>query len=137
MCFLVASSSYPLDFLFFRFELRGLNKIRFSQKNICVESANGSCTDTVFHSFFIEMSDEDIQDKIHYSDKYDDKDYEYRHVILPQELAKLVPRNHLMTETEWRNLGVQQSVGWVHYCMHAPEPHVLLFRLDKDFAIHV
>ena len=84
---------------------------------------------------FIEMSDEDIQDKIHYSDKYDDKDYEYRHVILPQELAKLVPRNHLMTETEWRNLGVQQSVGWVHYCMHAPEPHVLLFRLDKDFAI--
>ena len=76
------------------------------------------------------MSTEDIQDKIHYSDKYDDKDYEYRHVILPQELAKLVPRNHLMTETEWRNLGVQQSVGWVHYCMHAPEPHVLLFRLD-------
>ena len=28
-----------------------------------------------------------------------------RHVTLPAELAKLVPRNHLMTETEWRNLG--------------------------------
>ncbi|KAL6449164.1 hypothetical protein ACFW04_000685 [Cataglyphis niger] len=33
-----------------------------------------------------------------------------------------------MTETEWRNLGVQQSPGWVHYMMHGPEPHVLLFR---------
>lgn len=33
-----------------------------------------------------------------------------------------------MTETEWRNLGVQQSPGWVHYMVHAPEPHVLLFR---------
>ena len=29
----------------------------------------------------------------------------FRHVTLPAELAKLVPRNHLMTETEWRNLG--------------------------------
>lgn len=51
-----------------------------------------------------------------------------RHVILPPDIAKLVPKNHLMTETEWRNLGVQQSPGWVHYMLHAPEPHVLLFR---------
>ena len=42
---------------------------------------------------------------IMYSDKYDDDNYEYRHVTLPPDLAKLVPRNHLMTETEWRNLG--------------------------------
>lgn len=40
----------------------------------------------------------------------------------------MVPKNHLMTETEWRNLGVQQSVGWVHYMIHTPEPHVILFR---------
>ena len=70
------------------------------------------------------MSSEDIN----YSDKYTDDHYEYRHVTLPAALAKLVPRNHLMTETEWRNLGVQQSVGWVHYMMHAPEPHILMFR---------
>ena len=31
---------------------------------------------------------------------------ECRHVTLPPDLAKLVPRNHLMTETEWRNLGI-------------------------------
>lgn len=52
----------------------------------------------------------------------------FRHVILPPDIAKLVPKTHLMTETEWRNLGVQQSPGWVHYMLHAPEPHVLLFR---------
>jgi cyclin-dependent kinase regulatory subunit CKS1 len=46
--------------------------------------------------------------------------FSYRHVILPPEMAKLVPRTHLMTETEWRNLGVQQSPGWVHYMVHNP-----------------
>ncbi len=43
-----------------------------------------------------------------------------------------VPKTHLMTETEWRNLGVQQSVGWVHYMIHVPEPHILMFRRLKE-----
>ncbi|NWH67401.1 CKS1 protein, partial [Geococcyx californianus] len=51
-----------------------------------------------------------------------------RHVVLPKELARLVPRTHLLSESEWRNLGVQQSQGWVHYMVHEPEPHILLFR---------
>uniref|UniRef100_A0A182JID4 Cyclin-dependent kinases regulatory subunit n=1 Tax=Anopheles atroparvus TaxID=41427 RepID=A0A182JID4_ANOAO len=54
-------------------------------------------------------------DQIQYSEKYYDDVYEYRHVILPPDLAKYVPKTHLMTETEWRNLGVQQSPGWVLY----------------------
>jgi len=74
------------------------------------------------------------QDQIAYSDKYYDERFEYRHVILPNDIAKLVPKNHLMTETEWRNLGVQQSPGWVHYMVHAPEPHVLLFRRQLPSA---
>lgn len=32
---------------------------------------------------------------------------------------------------EWRSLGVQQSRGWVHYELHKPEPHILLFRRPK------
>lgn len=51
---------------------------------------------------------------------------------MPPDLTKLVPKSHLMTETEWRNLGVQQSPGWVHYMMHAPEPHVILFRRPRS-----
>jgi len=43
-------------------------------------------------------------------------------------MAKAIPRNKLMTEAEWRGLGVQQSQGWVHYMLHEPEPHILLFR---------
>merc|ERR1712001_620530 len=67
---------------------------------------------------------------IYYSDKYNDEEFEYRHVMLPKDLAKMVPKTHLMSETEWRNLGVQQSQGWVHYMTHDPEPHILLFRRD-------
>ncbi|XP_078061631.1 cyclin-dependent kinases regulatory subunit 1-like isoform X1 [Mustelus asterias] len=50
------------------------------------------------------------------------------HVMLPKKIAKMVPKTHLMSETEWRNLGVQQSPGWIHYMIHEPEPHILLFR---------
>ena len=46
---------------------------------------------------------------IYYSDKYEDDKFEYRHVMLPKDLAKSVPKSHLMSETEWRSLGVQQS----------------------------
>lgn len=44
----------------------------------------------------------------------------YRHVVLPKELEKKVPKTHLMSENEWRELGVQQSKGWVHYMTHDP-----------------
>ncbi|UYV64458.1 SAP30L [Cordylochernes scorpioides] len=68
------------------------------------------------------------ESQIQYSERYEDDVYEYRHVVLPAEIANLVPKTHLMTETEWRNLGVQQSPNWIHYMLHNPEPHILLFR---------
>ncbi|THH19464.1 hypothetical protein EW146_g1692 [Bondarzewia mesenterica] len=82
-------------------------------------------------------------EKIHYSDRYSDDEYEYRHVILPKPLFKLIPKNYfnqddsgtlrLLSEAEWRGIGITQSLGWVHYEVHAPEPHVLLFRRPKNF----
>lgn len=51
-----------------------------------------------------------------------------RHVILPPDIAKKVPKNHLMTESEWRNLGVQQSPGWIHYMVHSPGNLVARFQ---------
>lgn len=65
--------------------------------------------------------------EIEYSEKYFDSIYEYRHVLLPKEIYKKLP-SRLLTETEWREIGVKQSKGWVHYTIHKPEPHVLLFR---------
>lgn len=44
----------------------------------------------------------------------------FRHVVLPKEIAKLVPKTRLMTENEWRGIGVQQSQGWDHYMIHEP-----------------
>lgn len=67
-------------------------------------------------------------DEIEYSDKYSDELYEYRHVILPREVYKKIAKGKLLEESEWRNLGVQQSRGWQHYEIHKPEPHILLFR---------
>ncbi len=67
--------------------------------------------------------------EIEYSDKYTDAHYEYRHVVLPREIYKKIStKGKLLSETEWRSLGIQQSRGWVHYEIHKPEPHILLFR---------
>ncbi|CAI9768549.1 unnamed protein product [Fraxinus pennsylvanica] len=68
-----------------------------------------------------------------YSDKYFDDTYEYRHVVLPPEVAKLLPKNRLLSENEWRAIGVQQSRGWVHYAIHRPEPHIMLFRRPLNY----
>jgi len=83
---------------------------------------------------------------IHYSDRYADDEYEYRHVILPKPLFKMIPKDYfnpddpgilrLLSEAEWRGIGITQSLGWEHYEVHAPEPHVLLFRRPKNFDSH-
>eukprot|EP01035_Chromulina_nebulosa_P017548 gene17548-23111_t len=69
-----------------------------------------------------------MSSKIEYSEKYQDDKYEYRHVLIPKELAKSLPKNRLLSVNEWRAIGIQQSLGWEHYTSHRPEPHVVLFR---------
>ncbi|XP_030742781.1 cyclin-dependent kinases regulatory subunit 2-like [Echinops telfairi] len=64
-----------------------------------------------------------------YLHKYSDQHYVYQYVMLPRKLSKQVPQTHIMSEEEWRRLGVQQSLGWVRDCViHKPERHILLFR---------
>ena len=67
-------------------------------------------------------------DEIEYSEKYSDDLYEYRHVMLPKDIYKKLPRNRVLNEMEWRSIGVTQSRGWAHYEIHKPEPFILLFR---------
>ena len=74
-----------------------------------------------------------------YTEKYFDDEYEYRHVFLPKRMVERLPRNEkgelrLMTEDEWRDLGVTQSHGWEHYLVHSPEPHILLFRREVNYT---
>ncbi|EPZ35501.1 Cyclin-dependent kinase, regulatory subunit domain-containing protein [Rozella allomycis CSF55] len=76
----------------------------------------------------------EYRDSIVYSDKYTDDYFEYRHVILPKPLAKYVLTDRLMTDEEWRGIGIQQSLGWEHYMIHAPEPHVIMFRREKNYT---
>ena len=61
------------------------------------------------------------------------------HVFLPKRLVDKMPRNEkgelrLMSEDEWRDLGVTQSHGWEHYLVHTPEPHILLFRRELNYT---
>ncbi|KAF9265705.1 CKS-domain-containing protein [Marasmius fiardii PR-910] len=86
---------------------------------------------------------EEILERINYSDRYSDDVYEYRHVIMPKQLLRYIPDTfwdqktgalRLLAEKEWRAIGIQQSLGWEHYEIHAPEPHVLLFRRPKDYV---
>jgi hypothetical protein len=37
-------------------------------------------------------------------------------------------------QAEWRGIGVQQSRGWVHYAIHRPEPHIMLFRRPLNYG---
>ena len=55
--------------------------------------------------------------------------------MLPKELSKLVPRDHLMSETEWRSIGVQQSRGWIHYLIHEPGIHVMTYRVQTRLLL--
>jgi cyclin-dependent kinase regulatory subunit CKS1 len=41
-----------------------------------------------------------------YSDKYLDDDYEYRNVTLTKEIYKKMPKKKLLSENEWRALGI-------------------------------
>ena len=66
--------------------------------------------------------------EIEYSDKYCDELFEYRHVQLPKSIYKSMPKRRLLTEEEWRALGIQQSRGCKHYVIYRPEPFILLFR---------
>ena len=68
------------------------------------------------------------RENIEYTAKYYDDQYEYRQAILPRELGQVIKDKGLLSEQEWRKLGVTQSKGWVHYDVHLPEPHILLFR---------
>ncbi|CAF9904677.1 MAG: transcription factor [Gomphillus americanus] len=81
---------------------------------------------------------EEYIDNISYSQRYSDDEYEYRHVQLPKAMLKVIPKDYfdtqnngilkLLWEEEWRGLGITQSLGWEHYEVHEPEPHILLFK---------
>ena len=50
-------------------------------------------------------------EEIEYSDKYMDDHYEYRHVILPKDVYKKMPRGRLLSENvDWRcNSGMESD----------------------------
>lgn len=81
----------------------------------------------------LEVTVEKYKERISYSHYFYDDDNEYRHVILPKPIAEFLPKNKLLSEKECEKLGVAQSPGWRHYMIHNPEPHVLMFKREKNY----
>ncbi|KAL8647952.1 MAG: hypothetical protein Q9210_005257 [Variospora velana] len=65
---------------------------------------------------------EEFIDQIHYSSRYSDNEYEYRHVQLPKDMIKRMPKDYF-----------DPSKGWEHYEVHEPEPHILLFKRPINY----
>jgi hypothetical protein len=52
----------------------------------------------------------------------------HSHVILPKPLLKLIPKTYfdpeepgvlrILSDAEWRGIGITQSLGWEHYEVH-------------------
>ncbi|KAL8688317.1 MAG: hypothetical protein Q9218_005741 [Villophora microphyllina] len=60
---------------------------------------------------------DEFADGIHYSNRYSDDHFEYRHVQLPKDMIKRIPKDYfdptkgtlkLLWEEEWRGLGITQ-----------------------------
>lgn len=66
--------------------------------------------------------------EIEHSDKYSDDLFEYKHVILTEEIFRRLTKDKLLKEEEWRAIGIKQTKGWSHYTIFKPEPHILLFK---------
>ncbi|KXS18256.1 cyclin-dependent kinases regulatory subunit 1, partial [Gonapodya prolifera JEL478] len=76
-------------------------------------------------------------EEIFYSARYNDDKYEVKRepiMILPKQIARWLPKR-ILSEQEWRSFGIKQSVGWEHFMLHDPEPHILLFRREKDYQV--
>ncbi|KAF2750879.1 CKS-domain-containing protein [Sporormia fimetaria CBS 119925] len=91
---------------------------------------------------------DEFVDSIIYSSRYSDDKFEYRHVQLPKQMLKAIPEDYfipnpkdgsrgsvlkLLWEEEWRAFGITQSLGWEHYEVHEPEPHILLFKRPINY----
>jgi len=50
-------------------------------------------------------------------------------------MAKSIPKTHLLSEDEWRSIGVQQSKGWVHYMIHEPGEFLCIINF-RQLAAH-
>ena len=78
------------------------------------------------------------EDYVRYYDSKNQRRIQTENEFMERELARLkngtydesteVMYQKLLTETEWRNAGVTQGMGWKHYLVFPPEDHVLLFR---------
>ena len=112
-----------------------LDNIHYSQRFVC---ARAPTTVFVFLSLFLSfyclsmpnaLADSLSLPTLRY--RYSDDEYEYRHVLLPKQMLKLIPDQYLdeskktmklLWEDEWRSMGITQvrhrPPAYVIVCSH-------------------
>ena len=45
-------------------------------------------------------------EKPEYSERYVDEEFEYRYVVMPREIASEMKQKKILTEEEWRGMGI-------------------------------
>ncbi|KAK8064921.1 hypothetical protein PG994_007559 [Apiospora phragmitis] len=92
---------------------------------------------------------EEFIDSIHYSARYSDSEYEYRHVQLPKAMLKAIPKDYhdpshgtlkLLWEEEWRAIGITQCAyrAWDGNTMRSTSQSLTSYSSSKSagFAVH-
>lgn len=73
--------------------------------------------------------------EIEYSSRYADEHYEYRHVRLPRGLSNQIPNGPLMSEEEWRAIGIMyvpfRSIYFDHIVFSLILNELLFFHINK------
>jgi len=75
--------------------------------------------------------EDDDEYTIKYSSVVTDDYFQYRLVRIPVWLSRQIGLNRLLSECEWRCIGVQMSRGWMHFDLNPECPHLLKFRKPK------
>ncbi|EAN34427.1 Cyclin-dependent kinase regulatory subunit family protein [Theileria parva strain Muguga] len=87
-----------------------------------------------FKQFGVKMLSEYVINNIQYSPKITHSNCQIRCVTLPREHPVLVGGldgygTRLLSESEWRKLGIKMSKGWTHSGYSPYESHILIFQL--------
>eukprot|EP00494_Astrolonche_serrata_P004418 UN04431 len=68
-----------------------------------------------------------VNDTILYGRVRQDDFFLYREVVVPEWLGIQLSNNYLLSEPEWRAIGIQMSQGWMNYDL-SDECTILKFR---------
>ena len=74
---------------------------------------------------------------IKYSDSYNDGEYYYQNLEIPDSLERKLPAKEKLSRQEWRKYGISFDKDWEHYGTYRKK-HILFRRpIDKNVDLSI